>query len=182
MKLFFMSDIHGSIDWLNRALEKFEQEQADYIVLLGDLLYHGPRNPLPEGYNPKEVAAKLNAYKDKIMTVRGNCDAEVDQMMIEFPILAEYIVLFHEGRRIFVTHGHHHSIDQLPHLSAGDVFVQGHTHLPVAEQRGEIFVLNPGSIALPKENNPNSYAVLENNEFRIKDFEGRVIKQISLTR
>lgn len=179
MKLFFISDIHGSVDCLNRTLEKFGEERADYIVSLGDLLYHGPRNPLPEAYNPKEAAAKLNAYKDKIMTVRGNCDAEVDQMLIDFPILADYAILFHEGRRIFATHGHHHHMDNLPNLAAGDIFIQGHTHVPVAEKRGDIFVLNPGSVTLPKEGFPPSYGVLEGLEFRVKDFEGNVLKQIS---
>jgi uncharacterized protein len=179
MKLFFISDIHGSIDCLNRALEKFGEEQADYIVSLGDLMYHGPRNPLPEAYNPKEVAAKLNAFKDKIMTVRGNCDAEVDQMLVEFPILADYAVLFHEGRRIFAAHGHHHHMDNLPNLAAGDIFIQGHTHVPVAEKRGDIFVLNPGSVTLPKEGFPPSYGIMKGLEFRVKDFAGNVLKQIA---
>jgi putative phosphoesterase len=180
MKLFFMSDIHGSICCLNRALEAFEQERADYIVSLGDLLYHGPRNPLPEEYNPQETAAKLNEYKDRIISVRGNCDSEVDQMLIEFPILAEYTILFYEGRRIFATHGHHFHIDNLPNLSTNDIFIQGHTHVPVAEKRGDIFVLNPGSITLPKENNPRSYGVMEDLEFAVKDFAGNVLKRIAL--
>lgn len=180
MKLFFMSDIHGSVHWLNKALEAFGREQADQIVILGDLLYHGPRNPLPDGYDPKEVAARLNEYKDRIVTVRGNCDSEVDQMLIEFPIMAEYALLLYEGRRIFATHGHHYGIDRLPNLSKNDIFIQGHTHLPVAEKREELYVLNPGSISLPKENHPNSYAVMEGLEFRIKDFEGNTLKQIAL--
>lgn len=179
MKLLVVSDIHGSLEGVNRALEKFEQERAEYILSLGDLLYHGPRNPLPEGYNPKETAAKLNAYKDKIMTVRGNCDAEVDQMLIEFPIMADYAVLFHEGRRIFATHGHHHHMDCLPNLAAGDIFIQGHTHIPVAEKRGDVFVLNPGSVSLPKEGYRPSYGILEGLEFQVKDFEGNVLKRIS---
>jgi uncharacterized protein len=179
MKLLVISDIHGSMEGLNRALDAFQAEQADYILSLGDLLYHGPRNPLPEGYNPKEVAAKLNQYKDRIMTVRGNCDAEVDQMMIEFPVLAEYAVLFHEGRRVFATHGHHHHMDQLPNLSPGDIFIQGHTHVPVADKWGEIIVLNPGSVSLPKENYAPSYGVLEGNGFRVKDFAGNVLKEIT---
>jgi uncharacterized protein len=179
MKLFFLSDIHGSITCLDRALEAFKSEKADYIVSLGDLMYHGPRNPLPEDYNPKEVAARLNEYKDRIMTVRGNCDSEVDQMLVEFPIMAEYAVLFHEGRRIFITHGHHHHIENLPALTSGDVFIQGHTHVPVAEKRGDIYVLNPGSITLPKENYPASYGVLEGSEFKIKDFAGNVLKEIT---
>lgn len=178
MKLFFISDIHGSAAWLNRALAKFAEEGADQIVLLGDALYHGPRNPLPDEYNPKEVAAALNRYKQKIIAVRGNCDAEVDQMLIEFPVMADYAMLFHEGKRIFATHGHLYSMDQLPPLSPNDLFIQGHTHVPVAEKRGQIYVLNPGSISLPKENHPHSYAVLEGHEFRIMDFAGNVIKRI----
>lgn len=180
MKLFFLSDIHGSIAALNRALAAFETERADYIVSLGDLLYHGPRNPLPEEYNPKEVAATLNGLKDKIITVRGNCDSEVDQMLIEFPILADYTIVLHEGKRIFVTHGHHLSMDNLPALAKGEVFIQGHTHIPVAEKRGDIYVLNPGSVALPKENYPASYGVLEGTAFAVKDFAGNVLKQVQL--
>lgn len=130
MKLFFMSDIHGSAYWLKKALEAFEQEQAKHLVILGDFLYHGPRNPLPEQYDPKEVASLLNGCKERILAVRGNCDSEVDQMLIEFPMMSEYAVLFYEGRRIFATHGHHHHIDNLPTLSAGDLFIQGHTHVP----------------------------------------------------
>jgi len=180
MKLFFMSDIHGSIGCLNRTLRQAELEGADQIISLGDLLYHGPRNPLPSDYNPKEVAAKLNEYKSRIISVRGNCDSEVDQMLIEFPILSEYAVLFYEGRRIFATHGHHFHIDNLPPLTKGDIFIQGHTHVPVAERRGDIIVLNPGSVTLPKENNPPSYGILESSTFRIKDFEGNILKEIDL--
>ncbi len=179
MKLLVISDIHGSLAGLERALEKFGEEQADYILSLGDLLYHGPRNPLPEDYNPKEVAARLNAVKDKIMTVRGNCDAEVDQMLIDFPVLAEYAVLFQGGRRIFATHGHHHHMESLPHLSAGDIFIQGHTHIPVADKRGDVYVLNPGSVSLPKEHYAASYGVLEESGFRVKDFAGNVLKAIA---
>lgn len=179
MKLLVMSDVHGSLAGLERALEKFGEERTDYILSLGDLLYHGPRNPLPESYNPKEVAARLNAYKDKIMTVRGNCDAEVDQMLIEFPVLADYAVLFLDGRRIFATHGHHHHMEHLPHLSPGDIFIQGHTHIPVAERRGEIYVLNPGSVSLPKGNDAASYGVLDEKGFTVKDFAGKVLKEIA---
>jgi uncharacterized protein len=181
MKLMFISDIHGSLLWLNRALDCFHQEQADFMVVLGDLLYHGPRNPLPDEYNPKEVAATLNRYKEKILAVRGNCDSEVDQMLIDFPIMAESAWVFHEGRRIYATHGHHHSIENLPHLSRGDIFIQGHTHIPVAERRGDIVVLNPGSVALPKENQAHTYGVMEGLEFRIADLEkGHIVKRIAL--
>lgn len=179
MKLFFLSDVHGSLAGLNRALEAFEREGADTLVSLGDLLYHGPRNPLPEDYRPKEVAERLNAYKERFVAVRGNCDSEVDQMLIGFPMLAEYAMLFHEKRRIYATHGHHHHIDDLPPLAAGDIFIQGHTHVPVAEKRGEIIVLNPGSVSLPKENYPASYGVMTGGRFEIKDFAGAVIKEIA---
>lgn len=178
MKLFFLSDIHGSVSCLDRALAAFHREEADYLVSLGDLMYHGPRNPLPEDYNPKEVAARLNGIKDKIMTVRGNCDSEVDQMLLEFPILSDYLILFHEGRRIFATHGHHHSMENLPALSQGDVFIQGHTHVPVAEEKNGIYLLNPGSTTLPKENFPPSYGVLENGLFEIKTLQGEMLKSI----
>jgi uncharacterized protein len=180
MKIFFISDIHGSAAWLDRALAICESVQADQIVLLGDLMYHGPRNPLPDGYNPGEVAALLNRYKHKIIAVRGNCDAEVDQLLIEFPMMADYAWIYNEGRRIFVTHGHLTSMEELPPLSPGDLFIQGHTHLPVAEQQGDFILLNPGSIALPKGGYPNSYAILEGTDFRICDFDGNVIKQIHL--
>ncbi|MNI04281.1 Phosphodiesterase YfcE [compost metagenome] len=180
MKLMFISDIHGSLHWLEQALAKAEEEQPHTLVVLGDFLYHGPRNPLPDGYDPQGVAAKLNAYGKSLVAVRGNCDAEVDQMLLQFPMMGDYVLILHEGRKIYATHGHGFSIDNLPPLAPGDVFIQGHTHLPVAEVREGITVLNPGSISLPKENNPNSYAILENGEFIIKDFAGKIVKQIRL--
>ncbi|AIQ66568.1 phosphodiesterase [Paenibacillus graminis] len=180
MKLMFISDIHGSLHWLEQALAKAEEEQPHTLVVLGDFLYHGPRNPLPDGYDPQGVAAKLNAYGKSLVAVRGNCDAEVDQMLLQFPMMGDYVLILHEGRKIYATHGHGFSIDNLPPLAPGDVFIQGHTHLPVAEVREGITVLNPGSISLPKENNPNSYAILENGEFIIKDFAGKIVKQIQL--
>lgn len=179
MKLMFISDVHGSLTWLNRALDKAREEQADQIVMLGDFLYHGPRNPLPEGYDPQQVAETLNRYKRNIIAVRGNCDAEVDQMLIEFPIMADYALIFHEGRRIYATHGHGFSIEQLPPLMEYDVFIQGHTHIPVADRKEGVYVLNPGSIALPKENYPHSYGILADNEFIVKDFAGGTVKRIA---
>jgi hypothetical protein len=182
MKLMFISDIHGSLFWLERALEKVEEEQPDSLVIVGDFLYHGPRNPLPKGYDPQGVANKLNEYNKKkpITAVRGNCDAEVDQMLLQFPMMGDYVMLLHEGRRIYVTHGHGFSIENLPALSEKDIFIQGHTHLPVADVKEGVYVLNPGSISLPKENNPNSYGILEGGEFIVKDFEGDVVKRTTL--
>lgn len=180
MKLFFISDLHGSSTWVNRALKKFEEEKAEIIVLLGDVLYHGPRNPLPEAYDPPKVAQSLNQYKDKIISVRGNCDAEVDQMMLEFPMLSDYTVIFHEGIRIFATHGHLYEIEKVQWLSKGDVFIQGHTHILDGKKVEEKTFLNPGSISLPKEGNPHTYGILENKTFIVKDFEGQIIKECTL--
>ncbi|OKP83412.1 phosphodiesterase [Paenibacillus helianthi] len=180
MKLMFISDIHGSLHWLEQALLKAEEEQPHTLVILGDFLYHGPRNPLPDGYDPQGVAARLNAYGKSLVAVRGNCDAEVDQMLLQFPMMGDYVLILHEGRKIYATHGHGFSIDNLPQLTSGDVFIQGHTHLPVADVKEGITVLNPGSISLPKENHPNSYGILENGDFIIKDFAGNIVKQIKL--
>ncbi|MNZ66970.1 Phosphodiesterase YfcE [compost metagenome] len=180
MKLMFISDIHGSLHWLNQTLDKATQEQPDQMVILGDFLYHGPRNPLPEGYNPGKVAEVLNLHKQQIVAVRGNCDSEVDQMLIQFPILADYAMLYHEGRRIYATHGHGFNMEHLPPIMENDIFIQGHTHIPVAEYRDGYYLLNPGSVALPKSSYPHTYGIIENGIFVVKDFDGGVVKQISL--
>ncbi|MCB2288269.1 phosphodiesterase [Clostridium sp. CS001] len=180
MKIFFMSDIHGSLYYLEKAIQLYKEENANYIVILGDELYHGPRNPLPEGYNPQLVANLLNQHKDKIIAIRGNCDSEVDQMLIDYPIMADYSIILHNDRRLFLTHGHIYNESNLPNLSENDVLIMGHTHIPVAKKYNNIFILNPGSISLPKENNPNSYGILEEDLFQIKDLEGNVIKEIRM--
>ncbi len=180
MKLFIISDVHGSLYYLKKALENYEKEEADYIVILGDALYHGPRNPLPREYNPKEVASLLNDYKEKIIAVRGNCDSEVDQMMLDYPMMSEYAIILFNNRKLFLTHGHLYNKDKLPNLNENDVLIHGHTHIPVAEKLDKIYLLNPGSITLPKENNPNSYAILQNHLFEIKDLEGNIIKSINV--
>ncbi|MBU3092823.1 phosphodiesterase [Clostridium sp. CF011] len=180
MKIFFISDIHGSLYYLKKAIERYKEEGAGYIVLLGDVLYHGPRNQLPKDYNPQLVASLLNEYKDKIIAVRGNCDSEVDQMIIEYPMMSDYSIILCNNRRLFLTHGHIYNEDNLPELSENDVLVFGHTHVPVAKKHNKIYVLNPGSVSLPKENNPNSYAILKDDLFQIKDLDGAVIKEIKL--
>lgn len=180
MKLFFMADIHGSLFYLNKALQMYERENADFIVILGDELYHGARNPLTKDYNPKEVTALLNSLSSKIIAVRGNCDSEVDQMVLDFPITSTYSMVLYENHRLFLTHGHIYNEQNLPKLASGDVFIYGHTHVPKAEKIGGITVINPGSISLPKENSPNSYGILEGNEFFIKNLDGNIIKQISI--
>ena len=180
MKIFFISDIHGSLFYLKKSLEEFKKEKADYIIILGDQLYHGARNPLPIDYNPKEVAQLLNEFSDRIIAVRGNCDSEVDEMVLEFPIMSTYSTILYNGRRLFLTHGHIYNENNLPKLKEGDAIIYGHTHIPKLEKKGNTYIINPGSITFPKENNPNSYGILENNTFKIKDFQGNVFKEMEL--
>ncbi|PAB60729.1 phosphodiesterase [Anaeromicrobium sediminis] len=180
MKLMFVSDIHGSIYYAKRAIDIFEKEKADQLIILGDVLYHGPRNPLPKDYSPSEVAELLNAYKGKIIAIRGNCDSEVDQMVLNFPMMADYNYILYGNKRLFLTHGHIYNENNMDRLSGGDVLIHGHTHIPVAKEVADKYVVNPGSITLPKENNPNSYGILENNLLEIKDIEGSVLKSIRL--
>lgn len=177
MKIMFASDIHGSVFYCKKMIERFEEEKCEKMVLLGDLLYHGPRNDLPKGYNPKEVIKMLNGIKEKILVVRGNCDAEVDQMVLEFPIMADYAYLMIDDRRIYAAHGHKYSDENKPCLLTGEVYIQGHTHIYKAEKVQGNFYLNPGSVALAKNGNPNTYAVLEKDTFSIKDMEGNLVKE-----
>jgi len=164
MKLMIASDIHGSAEYCERLLEAFKKEEAEKLVLLGDILYHGPRNDLPERYAPKEVMAMLNAVKEKLLCVRGNCDTEVDQMVLEFPILSETALIYADGKTIFATHGHKFNIDNLPPLNRGDILVYGHTHIPLKEEKDGILCLNPGSVSIPKEGSGHSYIIFENGE------------------
>ena len=180
MKWMIASDIHGSAFYCEKMLKAFKREQADKLLLLGDILYHGPRNDLPEGYAPKKVIEMLNNIKEKILCVRGNCDAEVDQMVLEFPIMADYALLELNGKTFYATHGHIHNADALPPMQAGDILIHGHTHLLKAEPMGDKFLLNPGSTSLAKGGNPNTYGMLDENVFTIYDFDGNVIKEITL--
>lgn len=171
MKIMVASDIHGSALYCRRMLERFDEEGADKLLLLGDLLYHGPRNPLPEEYNPKAVAEMLNARKQQILCVRGNCDGEVDQMMLEFPIMADYCILSVGSRMVFATHGHHHNENSLPMLQEGDILLHGHTHIPVLEDRGAYMLANPGSVTLPKQESVRGYLLLEEGLLTLKDLD-----------
>ncbi|BDR64801.1 phosphodiesterase [Clostridium tetani] len=180
MKLFFISDIHGSSYYLEKVINIYEKEKADYLVILGDELYHGARNPLPKEYNPKKVAEILNKYKNKIIAVRGNCDSEVDQMVLNYPIMSDYSIILYNNRRLFLTHGHIYNKNNLPTISNGDVFIYGHTHVPLAKRINNIFIINPGSITFPKENTPHCYGILENNTFKIKTLDGEVFKEINI--
>lgn len=180
MKYMFASDIHGSAYYCRKLLEEYRKSGAERLILLGDLLYHGPRNDLPKEYAPKEVIAMLNELKDEIYTVRGNCEAEVDQMVLEFPVLADYAVLVLNGLTFFATHGHHFNQDQMPPMKKGDILVHGHTHLLKAEAFGDYYILNPGSTSIPKGGNPATYAILEHTTFKILDFGGNVVKELEL--
>ena len=169
MKLLIASDIHGSAFWCEKLIGALESESPDKLILLGDLLYHGPRNPLPEGYEPPAVARMLNGVKENIVAVRGNCDSEVDQMVLEFPCLADYaIVLDEHARTLFCTHGHVHAPDNPPALPAGSAFLSGHTHVKTNDVRDGITFVNPGSVSLPKDGT-HSYAVYENGGFELKE-------------
>ena len=174
MKWLIASDIHGSAVYCEKLLMAFGKEQADRLLLLGDLLYHGPRNDLPEGYDPKKVISLLNSMKDRILCVRGNCDTEVDQMVLHFPILAEYALLPVGNRLIFVTHGHHFHEQNLPPLCEGDILLAGHTHVPKCEEHESYIYMNPGSVSIPKKESWRGYMTLEDEIFIWKNPEGEV--------
>ena len=170
MKLLIASDIHGSACWCEKLLHLAQREQPDKLILLGDVLYHGPRNDLPLGYAPKQVIAMLEPWKDKILCVRGNCEAEVDQMVLPFPCMATYSQLLVDGRTFFLTHGHHYDPDRLPPLKQGDVFLYGHTHVKLDRMRGEVRCLNPGSVSIPKDGS-HSCLIYEKGEFSFRILE-----------
>ena len=178
MKLFIASDIHGSASYCREMLSALDRENADRILLLGDILYHGPRNDLPAGYAPKEVISMLNPLKDRILCVRGNCDTEVDQMVLDFPILADYALLSLDGVTIFATHGHVYNADHLPPLRPGEILLHGHTHVPVWEDHGSFLCLNPGSVSIPKADSPHGYMTLENGLFQWKSLDGTVFHEL----
>ena len=181
MKWLIASDIHGSARFCCRLTERWQEEGAGRLLLLGDILYHGPRNDLPEGYAPKEVAALLNAQKERVLCVRGNCESEVDQMVLDFPVLSEYAVLDIGGRVLFATHGHHFCPDRLPPLCRGDILLYGHTHIPACEEKEGILCLNPGSVSLPKGESRRSYMTFEGDLFTWKDLEtGEVLNSCRL--
>lgn len=181
MKYFIVSDIHGSAYYCRKALEAYRREGADRMLLLGDILYHGPRNPLPEEYDPQAVTKMLNAMKEEILCVRGNCDAEVDQMVLDFPVLADYALVDAGKHMIFMTHGHLFNNDCLPPLRDGDVLLHGHTHLSVCEEHGSYVYMNPGSVSLPKEDHPHGYMIFEGSEFLWKTLSGETYRRYELS-
>ena len=170
MKILIASDLHGSAYWCRRLMEEIEKEQPDRIVLLGDLLYHGPRNDLPREYAPKQVIPMLSFLKEKILAVRGNCEAEVDQMVLPFPCLADFSQLFVDGRLMHLTHGHHQNPQNLPPLPQGSIFLYGHTHVKFDQVVDGIRCLNPGSVSIPKDGG-HSYLIYENGNFSFRILE-----------
>ena len=180
MKLMIASDIHGSAHWCRSLLEAWEQEQPDRLVLLGDLLYHGPRNDLPQEYDPKAVIALLNPLADQLLCVRGNCDAEVDQMVLDFPILADYAVIPWGSRLIYATHVHLFGEEHPPTLRPGDILLCGHTHVPACRDHGDFTYWNPGSVAIPKEGSAHGYMVLEGETALWKSLDGAVTGKADL--
>lgn len=174
MKYMIASDLHGSAFWCDRLLQAFGHEKAHRLIFLGDILYHGPRNDLPDGYAPKTVISRLTPMANRLLCVRGNCEAEVDQMVLPFPVLAEYALLEQCGHLIYLTHGHHCNENALPPLSKGDVLLYGHTHVPICHLKDGILCMNPGSVSLPKEGSWHGYMTLENGLFLWKDFDGEI--------
>lgn len=183
MKLLIASDIHGSEYYLSKLVERYRIEAPDRILLLGDLLYHGPRNDLPKGYAPKKVIDILNSLKDEILCVRGNCDAEVDQMVLDFPIMSDCTVLMHGRTDIFATHGHIYNVDNLPKLKDGDILLHGHTHVPAWDRvelcdGGSVMYINPGSVSIPKAGSEHGYIMFEDGTFLWKNLDGETYNRL----
>ncbi len=175
MKFLIASDIHGAEEPCRRICSLFEEGGYDKLLLPGDILYHGPRNDLPASYNPKAVISLLSPLASKIIAVRGNCEAEVDQMVLPFPVLSESAVIFADGKTIFMTHGHIYTPEK--HPSGFDVLISGHTHIPMLENIDGVLCINPGSISIPKGGNPPSYAVWNDGVVEIRELEtGHVMK------
>lgn len=171
MKLMIASDVHGSARWCERLLDMYRNSGAERMLLLGDLLYHGPRNDLPEEYAPKKVIELLNGMKESLFCVRGNCEAEVDQMVLKFPVMADYCVLPLEGRIFYATHGHIHGEDNPPPLKSGDYLLCGHTHIPAFNVHDGYTYVNCGSVSIPKNGTPHSSLLLD----------GRLLRWIDLS-
>ena len=178
MKMMIMSDIHGSVACIEKMWERFNEDKPDRIILLGDLLYHGPRNALPSEYDTEKAAKLLNQHSDIITSVRGNCDSEVDQMLLDFIIESPHMILSDSGLNIFITHGHFYNTMNLPPMSNIDILMHGHTHIPAFEKIADNkYYINPGSISIPKGNSENSYILYENKKFTWKTIYGEIYKE-----
>jgi putative phosphoesterase len=182
MKYLVVSDIHGDLTGAEALQNAVEKVQPDRILCLGDILYHGPRNDLPANYAPKKVIPIMNALKDKIIAVRGNCEAEVDQMVLDFACMADYNIVPFGANNIFMSHGHIYGPSSLPSLKENDIFLSGHTHIPTAEKKDGIYLCNPGSISIPKNNHPRTYAVLDEDGFFIYTIDGTLYMSIKFER
>lgn len=180
MKLMFISDIHGSPEYLEKIIEKYKKESFDKLILLGDVLYHGPRNTIPVKYDPQKVVELLNNIKEGIIAVRGNCDSEIDRALLEFPLDQDYITIFEKQRAIYITHGHIYNKDHKPMMKQNDILIYGHTHIYEVDIQNNYIFLNPGSITIPKQNNPNSYMTYEEGRFQILDFVGNVLEEYKI--
>ena len=181
MKILIASDIHGDFECASRLVEAYRASGADKLVLLGDILYHGPRNDLPAGYAPKKVIELLNPLGDELLCVRGNCDTEVDQMVLSFPVLADYAWLYLDGLRIFATHGHKFGKDNPPPLAKGDILLCGHTHIPAADGFGDgNLYINPGSVSIPKNGSEKGYIIYEDREFLFCTLDGAVYDALTV--
>ena len=178
MRLLIASDIHGSALYTAQLLERFKAENADRLVLLGDVLYHGPRNDLPDGYAPKQVIEMLNPLADRILCVRGNCDTEVDQMVLKFPVLADYGFILDGDTAIYLTHGHIYNETHLPPVRRGDAVLYGHTHIPVMHTVDGITFANPGSVSIPKNGSTRGYLLYENGRLTRKSLSGQSESEI----
>ena len=172
MRFMIASDIHGSAYYCEKLLEAYKKEKADRLILLGDVLYHGPRNDLPKEYHPKKVIAMLNAMKEDVLCVRGNCDTEVDQMVLDFSILADHCILPVGKKLLYATHGHVYNKTNPPKMNKGDILLNGHFHVPAFEELEDFIYMNPGSVSIPKENSQHSYMILEKETFVWKNLDG----------
>ncbi len=179
MKYLVVSDIHGAYSGAQAILDALNYHNLENILCLGDVLYHGPRNDLPEDYAPKKVIPIMNDLKNNIICVRGNCEAEVDQMVLEFPCMADYNIVPMKNHKVFMSHGHIYSPTNLPTLTENDCFLSGHTHIPTACKENGIYLLNPGSISLPKQNHPRTYAILTDDDFTIYTLDHKEYMKIT---
>lgn len=176
MKFIIASDIHGSAVYCEKLIRAAESEGAEKLLLLGDILYHGPRNPLPDGYNPKRVAELLGGIREKIICVRGNCDGEVDQAVLPFPVLSDYAAVYADGLSVYLSHGHR----DVPPLCAGDVYATGHTHVPLNVKENGYFHINPGSVSLPKEGSAHAYILYDNRAFYFRTIDGKIYDTLKI--
>ena len=179
MKFLVASDLHGSAYYCEKLLNCFELENADKLILLGDLLYHGPRNELPEKYNPKAVADMLNNYHNKIIAVKGNCDSDVDQFVLHFPIKAEYLIMYLNNKLFYLTHGDKYSANDLTSNTQNTVYLYGHTHVFECDYVDNVLCLNPGSVSIPKQNDIRGYFIIDEKDIIYKTLNGEVLKQIA---